>query len=633
MGWTYRHRTSAARAAGVRRGVRAGAVVLALGLCAAAAPAAHAADPQPYEVKIADTGNAKLDGALADASRLEQLRKTAPVGPFPLIGRAREDVGRLVTVLQSFGYYKGRIDITIDGEELTDPALPGHLARSKGTAKVKVGVSKGPQFKLGKVEIDGTVPPDARAKLKIAPGDPAIASDVLDAGNRLLTALQEDGYALAKVPPPVAIERAKADALDITYNVTTGPKLDIGPIAITGLETLNESFIRKRLTVHAGELYQPSKIDAARRDLAKLDVVRAVTVTAADKPGPDGRLPITFKVQERPEHAVGVTGAYSTDLGGSLKLTWTHRNVFGNAERWALSGAMTGLGGTATNAIGYDLTSKLTEPDFLRRDQSLQFDLEAVQQDLDAYSQRAYTTALAINRTLSDIWKASVGIAGEHERIVQEGTTRTYRLVGFPGTLSLDTTGISGPLGEPTQGWRAALSGVPTVPLGAGTGVFAILQASASRYIDIGKLWSAKKGQSVIAMRALLGSIVGATQLDVPPDRRFYGGGSATVRGYAYQSIGPRFPDDKPVGGTSIDAVTIELRQRVFGDFGAVAFVDAGQVSASNVPFDGTPRVGVGVGVRYYTPIGPVRLDVAVPLDKPPGGDSFEIYIGLGQAF
>ncbi len=137
----------------------------------------------------------------------------------------------------------------------------------------------------------------------------------------------------------------------------------------------------------------------------------------------------------------------------------------------------------------------------------------------------------------------------------------------------------------------------------------------------------------MLALRALLGSIVGASNFGVPPDRRFYGGGSATVRGYAYQSIGPKFPDNKPIGGTSIDAATIEFRQRVFGDFGAVAFVDAGQVSDSNIPFDGTPRVGVGVGVRYYTSIGPVRLDVAVPLDKPKGGDAFEIYIGFGQAF
>jgi translocation and assembly module TamA len=124
----------------------------------------------------------------------------------------------------------------------------------------------------------------------------------------------------------------------------------------------------------------------------------------------------------------------------------------------------------------------------------------------------------------------------------------------------------------------------------------------------------------------------GASQFALPPDQRFYGGGSATVRGYRYQSIGPQFPDGQPIGGTSIDAATIEFRQRFPANLGGVAFVDAGQVGTS-APFQGTVHVGAGLGVRYYTAIGPIRLDVAVPLNKRPGNDAFELYIGLGQAF
>jgi translocation and assembly module TamA len=126
---------------------------------------------------------------------------------------------------------------------------------------------------------------------------------------------------------------------------------------------------------------------------------------------------------------------------------------------------------------------------------------------------------------------------------------------------------------------------------------------------------------------------LGASNLDLPPDQRLYAGGSPTVRGYRYQSIGPLFPDGDPVGGTAVDAASIELRQRLFGTFGAALFVDAGQASAKGLPFTGTFRVGMGGGLRYYTRIGAVRLDVAVPLNRPPQGDSFEIYVGLGQAF
>jgi translocation and assembly module TamA len=137
----------------------------------------------------------------------------------------------------------------------------------------------------------------------------------------------------------------------------------------------------------------------------------------------------------------------------------------------------------------------------------------------------------------------------------------------------------------------------------------------------------------VLALRALIGSVQGASTFDLPPDQRFYAGGSGTIRGYKFQSVGPQFPDHNPIGGTSIDAGTIEFRQRVWGNFGAAAFVDAGQVGSTSAPFQGTVRVGAGGGVRYYTPIGPIRLDVGFPLNKMPGGDTFELYIGLGEAF
>ncbi len=162
---------------------------------------------------------------------------------------------------------------------------------------------------------------------------------------------------------------------------------------------------------------------------------------------------------------------------------------------------------------------------------------------------------------------------------------------------------------------------------------FVILQANAAAYVDLASFGWTVPGRSVLALRGLVGTARGASLFSLPPDQRFYGGGSSTVRGFRYQSIGPPFPDNKPIGGTSIDAATIEFRQRLFENFGVAAFVDAGQVGAKSTPFQGTVHVGAGIGLRYYTAIGPIRLDVAVPLNKQPGNDAFEIYIGLGQVF
>ena len=180
---------------------------------------------------------------------------------------------------------------------------------------------------------------------------------------------------------------------------------------------------------------------------------------------------------------------------------------------------------------------------------------------------------------------------------------------------------------------RATLIATPTESFSHQNATFVILQAQASTYFDLNTIDVAAPGMSVIALRGLVGSAQGATDFQLPPDQRFYGGGSATVRGFRYQSIGPQFPNGDPAGGTSIDAATIELRQRLWDKIGAVGFIDAGQVAQGSAPFEGRLEEGAGIGARYYTPIGPIRLDFAVPITSVPHNDSFEIYLGLGQAF
>jgi translocation and assembly module TamA len=594
------------------------------------ATASWAADPQPYKLVMATTGEADLDAALTGSSLLESLREKAPVGPFALVLRAKDDIDRLQTVLQSFGYYSGHVTITILDRPIDDPELPSVLDQlpPSETVEVKVAIDKGPQFHLRRITIDGQIEPNAVAQLGLHSGQPARAAEVLAARDRLLAALQEDGHALARVDLPDATADLALHVLDVTFKVAQGPRLTIGPITITGLQDVSENFVRRRLLIHTGQLYQPSKIEAARLDLASLGIFSGVAVRAADQPDRDGRLPLTLDVAERPRHAVGATAAFSTDLGGSLSLTWSHRNLFGNAEQLNLSAAATGLGGSATHGIGYNFSAQLVKPDFLRRDQSLEFDLGALKQSLDAYDQTAETAGTALHRKLSERWTVSLGISGEQESIRQEGASHDYTLVGLPISAKYDSTGLIDPLADPTRGIRAALLTTPWQSFGRRSATFAVLQISGSTYFDLGE-----PGRSVLALRGLVGSTQGATALDLPPDQRFYGGGSATVRGFKYQSVGPLFADNKPIGGAAIDAATIEFRQRLFGNYGAALFVDAGQVSADNAVFSGTLSVGTGIGLRYYTPIGAVRADIAVPVNRPRGGDSFELYIGLGQAF
>jgi translocation and assembly module TamA len=591
--------------------------------------ATPAADPQPYVVNLVKTSDAALDQALDQSSTLVTLLKTAPVGPFALVARAQDDVGRFQDALRSFGYYKASVTLSIAGHKLDDPGLLQLLdgTDSATTVPVMVGFELGPLFHLRNVTLRGDVPPDVRAKFGLAPGQTALAAPVLAVQNRLLSALQDEGYAFAKVDAPEVLLIADENALDVTYTAVPGARVDLGPIGLDGLKRVNAGYVRQRLLLKPGQLYDPVKIEAARQDLAALGVFDSVRVRAAEKLDAEGQLPLTLTFTERPRHVVSVTGAFSTDQGGSVTTSWSDRNLFGNAENLTLSAAATGLGGSSTTQPGYNLSATFVKPDWLARDQSLTINTTALKESLEAYNRTAFIIGGSVARKVTPDFTLSLGLTATQEEVEQENVKRSYVLAGVPIGAKFDNTGS---LFDPTHGYRGQATITPTESLGgtSGSATFVVTQLSGSAYLDFGS-----KGRSVLAFRALVGSAGGATQFELPPDQRFYGGGSASIRGYKYQYVGPQFPDEHPQGGTSIDAATIEFRQRFYESYGAVLFADAGQVGTGATPFQGPLRVGVGMGARYYTPIGPIRLDFAVPLSRIPGGDSFEIYIGIGQAF
>jgi translocation and assembly module TamA len=357
---------------------------------------------------------------------------------------------------------------------------------------------------------------------------------------------------------------------------------------------------------------------------------------------------VTFAVHEQKRHAVSLNANYSSDLGGSGGFTWTDRNTFGYADQLTFSASVLDLGGTASTGIGYDTSIKYRWPDLGVRDQTLQVALGAIRQSLQAYDQTAQTAGLTLTRKLSDIWTANISMTAMHEVIGQEPlptsppppmpstekVDSTYNLLAIPLSVLYDTTNLPSPLLDPTHGIRASASLAPTYSVGPRNALFQIIQASLATYIDLEEVLGTDSGRSVVALRVLGGVALGASTASLPPDQRFYVGGSGTVRGYRYQSIGPQFPDThNPIGGGAFNAFNAELRQRIGHSLGFVVFGDGGRVTDSLSPFTGAFRVGVGAGARYYTPIGALRLDVAVPVARQPGDDAFEIYVGLGQAF
>lgn len=588
---------------------------------------ALAADPQPYTVTLPPTGEALLDTALHDSSNLIALRENAPAGPFALVIRAREDAARLQSALGSFGHYDAKIAISIVGKDVDDPTLPDTLEAAKTQVEVAIAITAGPTYKLGKITLTGpAIPPEARAALALTPGDPARAADVLAAQGRLLDSLRNTGHALAKVDTPAATLVPASKTLDVSYHVEAGPRVDLGPIAVDGLDRVDPAYVRRRLTIHQADPFDPTKIEEARQDLASLGVFATVRTRAATALDPQGQLPIDIDVTERPRHVIGANLAYSTDLGATAGVTFQHRNLFGSAEQLNLGAAIANVGGSASRGAGYNVTAALTKPDIFVRNQSVTVSLQGIKENLDAYDRTAALAGIQFNRKVTPALTATAGLQAQQSLLIQEGVTRNYTLLGVPIGLKYDTTGPEG-LFEPTHGIKANLLATPTESF-KGNAFFTIVQFTGSTYVNL-----AAPGRSVVALRATVGTIQGATTFQVPPDQRFYAGGSGTVRGYRYQSVGPHFADNRPTGGSSLAAATLEFRQRFGESFGAAAFLDAGQVGASTSPFGGQTRAGAGIGARYYTPIGPIRLDVAVPLNKQRNDDSFELYIGIGQVF
>ena len=522
----------------LRHVLRRGKCVLCLLVYALLICNARAADPQPYMVTIEPSASSEINDLLNSTSLLATLRESAPVPPFGLIARATGDVERLTTVLNSFGYYipplPSRSKDALWTTRCCRPFLTRfHKAcrsmcrsRSRRDRSIACGASRSREpFRPRPKRALGLTPGAARGRRQCAA-----------ARERLLTALQEDGYALATVSEPIAYADDQAMVLDIEFRVETGPQVEIGESPSRGSSASTKA-LRTRPAALARRALRAKPDRNRTAGLLETGVFSTVTVRAAKQVSPDGRLALTLDVQERPLRAVTLSGAYSTDLGISLSASWTHRNLFGNAEQLILSAAGTGLWGDATEDVGYQFSARFIKPAFLRPDQTGELALSAVKQDLEAYRQTAETIGVSLRREFSPQWTGSVGLTVTHDNVAQQGVSHIYQLIALPVSATYDSTGLTNPLLDPTRGLRASLIATPTQSFGAQSQTFAILQASASTYFDL-----SGNGRSVLALRGIIGSVLGASTFDLPPDQRLYAGGSGTVRGFRYQSIGPLFP-------------------------------------------------------------------------------------------
>jgi translocation and assembly module TamA len=580
-----------------------------------------------YRVDIAHTGVAELDDVLPQVSLLQRLHDSDPPDPIGLIGRARGDSDRVRDAARSLGYYGATVEIRIDGKALDDPDLVGVLEAGDATREVPVTVAivPGQPYRLRRITTNG-LPPGSSIRSTLAVGAQAKAADILAAETALLNALRADGYAFARATREVVVDH-DAKSADVTTTIDPGRRVDFGETRFEGLDRIQEDFVRNRLRFAPGDRYSSTLLEDSRADLAGLGVFSVVrTRLGADQPDADGRVPVVINVTERPRRSIAFGAAYATDEGLSLRASWTHRNLFGRGESLQLTAEMSRLlQNTVGDATGHvDLLFR--KPDiFAERDLTLQIDVSAIRERLDFYNRDAVVGGFAFERKFNPHLTGALGVRVEAAHLQGSDTPEHVVSVGLPGTVTWNTADSAL---DPTHGFRVIAALTPTMTFGDDPARYLFARATGTAYFNLGE-----PGRSVIATRLSLGSIMGASRGAVPINQRFFAGGGGSVRGYAFQSIGPHDALGQPSGGLSILEASLEMRQRFGESWGAVAFVDAGSASADSFGFVEDLRIGVGAGVRYYTPIGPIRLDVAFPLKRDEHSGNWQLYIGIGQAF
>ena len=539
-----------------------------------------------------------------------------------LDARAEEDAALLKTILDSEGWYDARVDHVIE-----QPAAEG----ARLTARLRV--TPGERYRFGSITVAAapTTPPGlADAALALKVGEPIVANRVQGAEANVALRLPEQGYPFATVGQRDILLDGQTHAGDYTLPVEVGPLGRFGGFTTGGDLAFGAEHVETLARFERGELYDSRKIDDLRQALVATGLFATVAVepkaSGEATDAGDGSQYITIDVTQDagPPRTIAGSAGYGTGQGFRLEGSWTHRNLFPPEGALIASG----IAGTQEQALG--VTFRRSNAG--RRDRTVELTAAVNRGDFDAYE--AFTGRLSgrISYDSTPIWQKRFTYSYGFELIgtnedsydfdLGERTRQTYGIVALPGQVGIDT---SDDLLNPTKGFRVTARVSPEASVSDGVRPYGRVLLDGTGYYPIGDSF-------VLASRLRFGSIFGIERADLAPSRRYYAGGGGSVRGFGYQELGPKDPEDRPVGGRSLNEAAAEVRYR-FGNFGVVGFVDAGQVYEGVTPQFSDIRFGAGIGGRFYTNFGPFRLDVATPIGRRDGESVVSVYVSIGQAF
>ncbi len=597
-------------------------------------------DPLPFAVELSvEGGSDGLESALKNASSLWSNRDTPASGRGGLIAQARGDYRRILAALYGEAFYGGEISILLDGREAAELSLEADFP---STVPVRIRVSSGPRFRFGVADVVN--PPPA---LPEDEGVAAVADPVMDAfrpgeraNARVVTAASEISVLRwREAGHPKAVETERDVVADHTVNrldarivLDPGRAARFGETRVEGTRRVDPGFVAFMADIPPGRKFDPDRIAMAEQRLSRLGVFRSIRITEAEAIAPDGTLDMTVRVEDRAPRTIGFGGTISTLDGLGVEAYWQHRNLFGRAERLRFDVSASGLGvsGSSSGDVDYSAGVSFLKPGVIGPPVDFIASLTARQLDLDTYRERSITATAGLQRTFARNLNGEISAFVTRARFEDFFGTRDFMMYGLSGSVDVDRRDDTL---EPTRGYFLQAEIRPFYE--AEFGNFATGGSLEGRtYRAFGETRAL-----VLAARGKVGVFAGPDESESPPDQLLFAGGAGSVRGYAFRSIGIETTEDGEtgtVGGRSLIEASGEVRYRINDRFGAVGFLDAGFVSSSTTfggDADSGVLAGAGLGVRYYTGLGPLRVDVAAPLDKRDDDSAVALYIGIGQSF
>ncbi|WP_058755696.1 autotransporter assembly complex protein TamA [Sphingomonas endophytica] len=530
--------------------------------------------------------------------------------------RARQDADLLVTLLKGEGYYDAVVATRVERQDRRPVVV---LAVTPGALYRFTGVT------LAGVEAAGAKAATLRDAFGVKPEDAVNADAIAAAESNLRTRIGEEGFPFATVgDPEVVVDRATQTAT-LAMEVAPGTARRFGRITVNAdNKVFDAAHVQDIARFKPGDQYETSEVDDLRRALVQTGLVSTAEVRAVPAADPNA-VDIAVRLEPAPPRTIAVELGYGTGEGARSEVSWTHRNLL------PPEGAVTLRGVAGTREQLGQITFRRNN--FHARDRVLTAQLSAAHLRRDAFDAQTISLSAALERQTNiffqKTWTWSLGaeLVATDERDVIASTgqprRRTFLIGALPTSLGYDG---SDDLLNPTRGFRLAGRVSPEVSLQDSVFGYTRVQFDASKYQPVGD-------GVVLAARIRLGTILGAPRDQIAPSRRFYAGGGASVRGYSFQSIGPRDVNNDPIGGRSLAEFAVEARMKAFGNFGVVPFLDGGNIYTGGLPDLSGMRYGAGIGVRYYSNFGPIRLDVGTPINPQPGDPRIAVYVSLGQAF